>query len=149
MKLSTVTQEILSDLQSAVRGIEPALGDRLAQVLPLASGTVSVRLLGLVTDLSAELSGVLPTGQVEVRLTSAETPELVYVAAEPAPIAPADDGEQARVTLRLPLGLKERAERAAEDAGLSLNSWIVNQLTDGLRSRPREAGHRLRGFGKA
>ena len=149
MKMSTVTQEILSDLQRAVQSIDPALGDRLAQVLPLASGTVSVRLLSLVTELSAELSRVLPAGQVEVRLTSAETPELVYVNAEPAPIAPADHGEQARVTLRLPMGLKERAERAAEDAGVSLNSWIVNQLTDGLRSRSRESGRRLRGYGKA
>ncbi len=148
MKLSTVTQEILADLLGAVQSIDPASGDRLARVLPVAAGTVSVHLLGLVTDLSSELSGVLPAGRVEVRLVSAESPELVYVAAEPLPAAP-DDGEQARVTLRLPVALKERAERAAEDAGVSLNSWIVNQLTDGLRSRPRESGRRLRGFGKA
>ncbi len=149
MKLSNVTQGLLSDLLDVVRNVDPALGEQMARLLPLSAGVVSVRLLGLVTDLAADLSRVLPSGRVEVRLTSAEAPELVYVDQEPAAAPAADDGGQARLTVRLPVGLKEQAERASEAAGMSLNAWIVNQVGEAVSRRPREAGRHLRGFGKA
>ncbi len=150
MKLSNVTQDLLADLLDVVRSVDPALGEQMERLLPLSGGVVSVRLLGLVTDLSAELSRVLPSGRVEVRLSSADAPELVYVDQAPAASAPAsEDGGQARLTVRLPLGLKEQAEQASEAAGMSLNAWVVNQVAEAVGRRPKDGGRRLRGFGRA
>jgi hypothetical protein len=45
----------------------------------------------------------------------------------PAP-APTGDGEQARITLRLPEQLKEAVERAAAAEGISTNAWLVRAI---------------------
>ena len=149
MKLSSVTQSLLADLVEVVHAVDPAAGDQVARILPAGAPALSMRLLALVTELSAELSRTLPAGRVEVRLVSADAAELVYVEAEPAAAPTSDDGETARLTVRLPQGLKERAERTAEAAGLSLNAWIVTQLSDALGRHGRRGGQHLTGFGKA
>jgi len=145
-----MTQSILDDLAAAVRAVDPALGDQLSRMAPLGNGVVSVRLLSFVTELSAEISQGLPAGRVEVRLTSADMPELVYIESERGPaVAAGDEGEPTRLTLRLPQGIKEQAERAAGNAGVSLNTWVVTRLSEALGRHPRGGGHRLTGFGKA
>ena len=150
MQLSNVTQELLEDLVSTARAIDPNLGEQMSRLVPVSASVVSVRLLDLVTALSAELSRVLPSGRVEVRLASADAPELVYIETEPATVVPAsDDSEPARLTLRLPQGLKEQAERASEAAGVSLNAWVVTQLSEAVGRHARHAGRHLSGFGKA
>jgi hypothetical protein len=61
------------------------------------------------------------------------------------------------VTLRLPDGLKARAEAAAARDGLSLNAWLVRaagQALDepsgaGLRSARRGPGQRITGFARS
>lgn len=149
MKLSSTSQALLADLAAMAKTLDPALGEQLTRLLPLGSGVVSVRLLELVTELSVELSRTLPAGRIEVRMASADAPELVYVETEP-PAAPAgDDGEQARLTLRLPQGLKEQAERAAGAAGMSLNAWLVKEVADAVGRRSQRGGHRLTGYGRA
>jgi len=148
MKMSKVTQGLLQDLASAARDVDPAEAERVERVLRLAAGNLSVRLLGLATELADELSSVLPGGRLEVRLASADELEFVYADESPAQ-PPADDGEQARMTLRLPQSLKDRAEQAADDAGLSLNAWIVHELGEAVGRRPGRGGRRMKGFGRA
>lgn len=150
MKLSNTTQALLADLTAMTQATDPALGEQMARLLPVGVSLVSVRLLGLVTELSAELSRVLPAGRVEVHLVSPDVLELVYIEMEPATVTlGSEDGEPARLTVRLPQGLKDQAEQASEAAGLSLNAWVVTQLTDAVGRRTRHAGQRLTGFGKA
>jgi hypothetical protein len=43
------------------------------------------------------------------------------------------DAATARITLRLPEGVKARAEELAARAGHSLNTWIVNAVRDATR----------------
>jgi hypothetical protein len=43
-----------------------------------------------------------------------------------------DDGEAARITLRLPLPLKDRIESAAAREGVSVNAWLVRTLRQAL-----------------
>jgi predicted HicB family RNase H-like nuclease len=60
------------------------------------------------------------------------------------------DDLSARITLRLPEGLKVRIETAASVEGVSVNAWIVRVLTrmaSGARG-PR-VGSRLTGFGRS
>ena len=56
----------------------------------------------------------------------------------PATTPPTDEGSPARISLRLPDGLKGRAEAAAAAAGTSLNSWLVRAVAAAVRD-PRPA----------
>jgi len=53
-----------------------------------------------------------------------------------APEADAEeDGNVARITLRIPESLKYKAEELATKGGHSLNSWIVNAIRAATRER--------------
>jgi hypothetical protein len=112
--------------------------------------TLSLRLLGLLSEAALEVSSQLPAGHVELRLAGQE-PSLVYVAdAEPAQTAAADDGLTARITLRLPDSLKSSLETAASQEGVSLNTWIVKALARGLSiAATSRIGSRLTGYGQS
>ena len=112
--------------------------------------TLSLRLLGLLSEAALEVSSQLPAGHVELRLAGQE-PSLVYVADEaPAQPAAADDGLTARITLRLPESLKSSLETAASQEGVSLNTWIVKALARGLSiAAATKIGSRLTGYGQS
>ena len=145
-----MTQELLDGLVATVQAIDSDLAARLTRLAPVTASVVSVRLLALLTVLSTELSKALPSGRVEVRLASADSLELVFIERETQAVVPAgDEGELARLTLRLPQGLKEQAEAASEASGMSLNAWVVSQLSEAVGRRARNVGRQLRGYGKA
>ena len=121
-------------------------GRRLTQAL---GSSLHLRLLDVVSEAALALSGAVP-GRIEVRLAGRD-PELVYVEdeePEPAQSASADDSYSARITLRLPEGLKAQIEVAANLEGASVNSWIVRALQRGLEPRTRSVrtGRRLSGY---
>lgn len=114
--------------------VEPAMRLTLMDVLAEATADISATM--------ADLGG----GSVEVRLRDREpefvvtVPQLVpptqpLAAAEP-PAAEADDegdGSTARITLRLPQSVKDKAEELASRGGQSLNTWIVQVLRGATR----------------
>jgi predicted HicB family RNase H-like nuclease len=122
-------------------------GRRLTQAL---GSSLQLRLLDVVSEAALALSDSVP-GRIEVRLAGRD-PELVYIeeeAAGPEPTqAGADDSFSARITLRLPEGLKAQIEVAANIEGASVNTWIVRALQRGLEPRTRSVrtGRRLSGF---
>lgn len=124
-------------------------GRRLTQAL---GSSLHLRLLDVVSEAALALSDSVP-GRIEVRLAGRD-PELVYVEeeeAEPEPEptqAGADDSFSARITLRLPEGLKAQIEVAANLEGASVNTWIVRALQRGLEPRTRSVrtGRRLSGY---
>lgn len=122
-------------------------GRRLTQAL---GSSLHLRLLDVVSEAALALSGSVP-GRIEVRLAGRD-PELVYIEEEeepePAQAASADDAFSARITLRLPEGLKAQLEVAANLEGASLNAWIVRALQRGLETRTRSVrtGRRLSGY---
>jgi hypothetical protein len=122
-------------------------GRRLTQAL---GSSLHLRLLDVVSEAALALSGAVP-GRIEVRLAGRD-PELVYIEEEeepePAQAASADDAFSARITLRLPEGLKAQLEVAANLEGTSVNAWIVRALQRGLEPRTRSVrtGRRLSGY---
>ena len=122
-------------------------GRRLTQAL---GSSLHLRLLDVVSEAALALSGSVP-GRIEVRLAGRD-PELVYVEEEEEPertqAASADDAFSARITLRLPEGLKAQLEVAANLEGTSVNAWIVRALQRGLEPRTRSVrtGRRLSGY---
>jgi hypothetical protein len=84
---------------------------------------------------------------------SGQDPNFVYVEEEPQPVAPhtGDDEASARITLRLPEGLKAGIEAAATREGVSVNAWLVRALSREVSAPVRgpRVGSRLTGFAKS
>ena len=115
--------------------------------------SLQLRLLDFLTEATLTLNEQLPSAHVEVRLAGRDA-ELVVVehtdADDGAAPAPGDD-LSARITLRLPEGLKAHIESAASREGISANAWIVRALARALepRSTRVRAGNRLQGFAQS
>src|SRR4026207_275294 len=119
------------------------------RVLQAIRGSAGLRLLDALGEAAMELNAQLQSGRVEV-LLSGQDPALVYVGEEEAPPEPAaDDGLTARITLRLPEGLKASIELAANREGGSVNSWLVRALSRGVTGPVQRSGKRLRGFAQS
>jgi predicted DNA binding CopG/RHH family protein len=122
---------------------------RLNQALRASAG---MRLLEALGVAAVEVSAQLPAGHVEVRM-SGQDPNFVYVEEEQqaAPQQAADDEASARITLRLPEGLKAHVEAAASREGVSVNAWIVRALHHQVQAPVRgpRIGSRLSGFAKS
>lgn len=149
MQLDSYTTAIREDL-ARIAAIGDETTSRVGQLLAGAlEPSVARRLQEALTEAALELSGQLPDGRVEVRLSGGD-PELVYVGAESA-AAPetADEALSARVTLRLSDTLKQRIEDAAAGDGVSLNTWIVRTLGRAAEPRATRSNnrHRLTGYG--
>ena len=151
MEMAHHIHAIQEDLAAAasLSSDEPTVeaGRRLIQVL---GSSLHLRLLDVVSEAALALSGSVP-GRIEVRLAGRD-PELVYIEEEEEPeraqAASADDAFSARITLRLPEGLKAQLEVAANLEGTSVNAWIVRALQRGLEPRTRSVrtGRRLSGY---
>ena len=79
-------------------------------------------------------------------------PELVFVGEPVAPDEPPAPGDDlsARLTLRLPQGLKTSIEVAAAREAVSTNAWIIRALARALEPRAaRRSSNRLQGFARS
>jgi hypothetical protein len=165
MELSPYLENLRRDLASAAA---PG-GDEITRAASLlaASLEASARLclMEALSDAAAEITAKLNDADVdanvEVRLRGREADLVVtHTAPEPerpapVPSAPVGDGEQARITLRLPEHLKEAVERAAAAEGVSTNAWLVRAIAAATRPAPPPpgpgftVGRRITGFAQA
>jgi hypothetical protein len=143
MDLTTYIDTLRADLMRAADALGPesrAAAERLEIAL---EPSTRMALMEALSDAAAEITQDLPHAAVEVRLKGRE-PQFVVAATEPEMPQPetaesesvedTDDGAVARITVRIPEGLKTRAEQAASDLGQSLNSWIVHAIRRATRS---------------
>lgn len=115
------------------------------------------------SEAAMEISAELAPGSVDVRLRDKRVGFVVTAAdahaeAEEEALARAQahaasvDGDAARTTVRIPEGLKSRAELAAAAEGISLNSWLVRavslHLEPGPGSRRGRAAARYTGWAR-
>ena len=152
MEMAQFLESLESDLDRIAAVGDDAVSqaaDRLNQALRASAG---MRLLEALGVAAVEVSAQLPSGHVEVRM-SGQDPNLVFVEEEQqaAPQQPADDEASARITLRLPEGLKAHVEAAASREGISVNAWIVRALHQQVNAPVRgpRIGSRLSGFAKS
>lgn len=155
MELSTYVTRLREDLASAA-----AAGDEQTQRTGALLGAAiepaaRLALMNALADLAAEVTEALGDRVVEVRLDGRDVRVAVSPAdaptdapeAEPAdtPFAGfgsrgfagfgGDAGDISRVTLRLVEQIKNQAEQAAANQGMSLNSWVAQAVQGAL------AGH--------
>src|SRR5579875_3397995 len=156
MRLTDIVEGIAEDLRraGAVGGEETS---RVAELL-VASIEPSLRLHEAARELAESAPGV----QVDVRMEGREpvlslvVPEVAEPSAEQLAgrLAGYVDDELARLTLRLPEGLKGQVETIAAQAGASINSWIVSALARALAEQRagsasppgRRPGRRMTGY---
>jgi hypothetical protein len=132
----------------AVVGDEPEIAARLGRALEPA---FRVRLLDALGEAALEITEQLPNGRVDVRLAGSDIVLTLAGTDLPPPSRPPDDDPTARLTLRMPEGLKAAVERAADADGISTNAWLVDAISRALdqRTRRRGPGRRLTGYADA
>jgi hypothetical protein len=142
----SLRRELVAITRFAGEDVSRAAG-MLAESL---DSSVRLALLDVLSAAADEITSRLDGAVIEVRLAGME-PEFVVTAQQDAaagaaaePADAADEASQARLTLRMPEGLKTRVETAAADSGMSVNAWLVRAVTRSLDS-PRDAGPRARG----
>lgn len=146
MELTPFVERLRRDLSDAAAAGGPetqAAAERLALALDPAT---RMMLLEALSEATAEITGRLEHDAVDVRMSGRE-PEFVVTRVEadlpptppaaPAPPSPPEpeDDSQSRITLRLPVSVKVRAEEAATQIGQSLNAWLVDAVRDALDGR--------------
>jgi HicB family len=149
MQLEAHIQAIQQDLAATAGLGDEATAQAARRLSEALASTLHLRLLDLLGEAAAEIGSQLSTGRVEVRLAGRD-PELVVVVEEAPDSAQFVAGEElkGRITLRLPETLKAAIESAAEQEGISANTWLVRTLARSLESRHSRRGphHRLQGY---
>ncbi len=116
-------------IEQAVEVLVGSLGPAIRQAV-----------LELAEQAATEIGAQLSSGRVDVVLSEGE-PTLVYTNEVAETTFSADD-LAARMTVRLPTNLKAALEEAADDAGDSVNSFVIKTLATGATKGRR--GTRIR-----
>ncbi|MGA7098064.1 MAG: hypothetical protein WB245_10925 [Acidimicrobiia bacterium] len=139
MQLSQAALRMETAVESQLRLGDPVLSGLATDLLEVMRPAIKQVLMDVVEMAVQEIGGQLPSQRIDIRLIDGD-PELMVTADDskippPPPPPPGEDVDaEARITLRLPGYLKDLLADAAEGAGDSLNSFVV----DTLRSKTYE-----------
>ena len=150
MNVAAYVEALQQDLANVAGIGDEAVAEAARRIATALESSLRLRLTDALGEAAAELTNQLPDGHVEVRVSAGE-PELVYV---PDPGAPPPSGIEdltARITLRLPETLKTIVDAAAQEAGVSANTWLLQQITRSAdpSKRRRPGGRRMTGYGQS
>src|SRR5690242_11885141 len=152
MNVAAYVEALQQDLANVAGIGDEAVAEAARRISAALESSLRLRLTDALGEAAAELTNQLPDGHVEVRVTGGE-PELVYVpdpGAPPTPTSPED--LSARITLRLPETLKAIVDAAAQEAGVSANTWLLQQIhrsADPSKRRSHPGGRRMTGYGQS
>ncbi len=146
MDITPYIEQLRGELLAVADAAGPdarAAAERLTLALDPAT---RMAMLELLSEAAAEISTLVPSGSIDVRLRGREAEFVVDVpppppAQDPTPTAgeeadeEEDPGDVVRITLRLPESVKVKAEELAARSGRSLNAWIVTALKTATRER--------------
>ena len=173
MELSEYTENLRREVAAVTRLADEEVARAGQLITESLDSSIRLTLLDVLSGAAAEITSRLDDIAVELRLSSGnptfaivdtrENPAAPEPPAPPQPSAgPSGEAEEetgtSRVTLRLPDGLKTRAEAAAAREGLSLNAWLVRAASRGLgdesgpartRQARRGPGSRITGYARS
>jgi hypothetical protein len=150
MDVAAYVEALQQDLANVAGIGDEAVAEAARRIAAALESSLRLRLTDALGEAAAELTNQLPDGHVEVRVSAGE-PELVYV---PDPGAPPPSGIEdltARITLRLPETLKTIVDAAAQEAGVSANTWLLQQIHRSAdpKRRNQPGGRRMTGYGQS
>jgi hypothetical protein len=175
MELSEYAEGLRREVAAVTRLADEEVARAGQLISESLDSSIRLTLLDVLSGAAAEITSRLDDIAVELRLSSGnptfaivdtrENPAAPEPPAPPRPPSgPGASGEAeeetgtSRVTLRLPDGLKARAEAAAARDGLSLNTWLVHAVGRALgnesgpartRSARRGPGTRITGYARS
>lgn len=126
--------------QGRLAGDDPAVEQVVDALVGGMGPAIRQAVLEIAEQAANEIGAQLASGRVDVVLSEGE-PTLILRSDVTEQTFSADDLE-ARMTVRLPVNLKSALEEAADDAGDSMNSFVVKTLASGA-TRNRK-GRRIR-----
>ena len=148
MNIAAFVEALQRDLEAVAGMGDDAASEAARRLAAALEPSLRLRLMDVLGEAAVELTSQLPNGHVEVRLAGGD-PELVYVEERGAPM-PADDSLSARITLRLPETLKAIIDSAAQDEGVSANTWLLQQISRSANPKRRgPGGRRMSGYGRS
>jgi hypothetical protein len=149
MNVAAYVEALQRDLANVAGIGDEAIAEAARRISAALESTLRLRLMDALGEAAAELTNQLPDGHVEVRVTGGE-PELVYVPEPGAPAPTTLEDLSARITLRLPETLKAIVDAAAQEAGVSANTWLLQQITRSADPKRRTpGGRRMTGYGQS
>jgi hypothetical protein len=150
MNVAAFVEALQQDLRAVAQVGDDAVAQAAQRIATALEPSLRLRLMDLLGEAAVELTSQLPDGRVDVRLAGGE-PELVYVEERTERAVPSgEDALSARVTLRLPETLKSIIDAAAQEAGVSANTWLLQQISRSASPKRRgPGGRRMTGYGRS
>lgn len=142
MDITPYVESLRRDLLAAAEAAGPEAREATERLAYALDPAARLALMEAISQAAAEITAELPDGGVDVRLNGrdlefavhAPPPAASQAAPQPAPADEVDDdGNVARITLRIPESVKVRAEELAARSGSSLNTWLVNVVRAATR----------------
>lgn len=149
MQLSNAITNLETAVETQLRVAGPEIAEAGTQLLAALRPAIKQTMMEVVTMAVAEISSQLDTQAIDIKLVDGD-PELVVredLSAVPPPPPPpppgSEDSDEARITVRLPGYLKDLISVEAESAGDSINSYVVELLSNKARRR-RSTGNQTK-----
>ena len=141
MQLSQAIINLESAVETQLRVAGPEIAEAGNQLLAALKPAIKESMMEVVGMAVTEISSQLDAQTIDIKLVDGD-PELVVnddpTAAPPPPPPPppgAGDVDEARITVRLPGYLKDLIANEADSAGDSINSYVVDVLSNKTRKR--------------
>jgi hypothetical protein len=141
MQLSHAITNLESAVETQLRIAGPEIAEAGSQLMAALKPAITQTMMEVVNMAVTEISSQLDAQNIDIKLVDGD-PELVVnedpsaVPPPPPPPPPgSDDFDEARITVRLPVYLKDLIANEAETAGDSINSYVVDLLNNKARRR--------------
>lgn len=165
MELAPFVDTLRWELAAAAEVASDDVRASAERLLTALEPAVRLVLIDALSTAAEQITAELAPATVELRMRGREPEFVVTIPTPPDPPTPPEppspppfDGDEttARISLRLPDGLKARIEEVASSFGASVNSWLIHALSDAVvdldrhqhRQPPRggRPGRRLSGW---
>lgn len=143
MDITPYVESLRRDLLAAAEAAGPEARQATERISYALDPSARLALMEAISQAAAEITAELPAGSVDVRLNGRELEFGVHLPPPAEPAAPpavdsdaeeVDEGNLARITLRIPESVKAKAEEYAARSGNSLNTWLVNVVRAATRA---------------
>ncbi|MDO5502358.1 MAG: toxin-antitoxin system HicB family antitoxin [Actinomycetia bacterium] len=140
MELSRYLRRLAEDLEKVTALADEHTRETTARLVSAIEPSLRMVLVEAISDTAALVTADLDDVVAVVRMEGRDPVVSVEQAArtEPIPTPAAEEGEEdsARITVRLPQSLKQRAEAHAGEVDQSLNTWIVQTIRRATSDAP-------------
>lgn len=146
MQLSHAITNLESAVETQLRVAGPEIAEAGTQLMAALKPAIKEAMMDVVNMAVTEISSQLEMQTIDIKLVEGD-PELVVnedpSAAPPPPPPPppgSDEVDEARITVRLPGYLKDLIASEAETSGDSINSYVVDVLSNKARKKSGSHG---------